>query len=620
MRFYITWLLTICVALFACKKDSKLLPKAIDKGNLSGIITDSFNAPLKGAIITIDGTSVKATSADDGSFTLSEATAGKVKVMVALDNYITGMQEVEVVKDQTTKVTFKLKSGKSFLTADKSDYILPSDSTAQTITVKSNSAWTAASSVAWLKLSETSGEGSKAISFILQPNKTPDERSTYIRLTNGADTALVYVNQDSPIMLLSKGDEDVLLPDSITLGFNKPITVTKITADYQNCISSLKYRYLNGDKGVRFQYGCASLCSAYTFSITVKDRRGLSATMPFKKEYYTYKTVMPGRIVNFWVTDDNQTCWMAIQKGDVIIGPQGNGSLMAMSLKDFKIIKEYPLPKSIVNFTYNAYNKAFYVLTNEPLILKVDPATGNVLKQIPINKLPEDNQIYPEIYPGSINFADNGYGILTCGALKSSGESWRVIESDKDDAMSVHPLRKTQPMLTVVTRNDFDKKYLYLRYPYSLETFILNAETRQTTPFTIPVTGGTPFIVTNKKNNKAFFIQTYEQYIYDFATKAMSKLSYFGHGGLGEFSYRENDEDIIYFFDADKRFNVLNFKNATTLLQFPSSLRDMYYRPIATTDGKLLLVRQDEQFYAFNTSMFPRANSKTSVSKNAFLR
>src|SRR5690606_12549787 len=75
---------------------------------------------------------------------------------------------------------------------------------------------------------------------------------------------------------------------------------------------------------------------------------------------------------------------------------------------------------------------------NDPSIFVFDPENGQLIKTIPVNPLPEDNETIPSIYPANLRFTRSGFGVLNVRRENASGMTWKVLDSSKNDSIYYH--------------------------------------------------------------------------------------------------------------------------------------------------------------------------------------
>ena|GEM_PF-5389416 len=79
----------------------------------------------------------------------------------------------------------------------------------------------------------------------------------------------------------------------------------------------------------------------------------------------------------------------------------------------------------------------------------------------------------------------------------------------------------------------------------------------------------------------------------------------------------------LYAFDANNYLQVLDYKTASTILQFPILSGTNIGQMISATDGKYLIASRGTTVYRFDTELLsPKNGSKTTMvkTKSAFMK
>jgi len=605
-----TLLLLVLLLSFGCKKDEK---EEIYRGTIAGKVSDEFGKPLSDVSVTVDATSLNAKTQPDGSFKIEKIPTGKHQLLAAKKDYISEIKEIQVKKDDEVSYDFTLKAGAPALEISATKTEVSFAASTMTFSITSNSAWMISSEAEWIALSKTSGNGNEELTLTIAENTSPEKRSATITITTGTIKKTLLVNQDSPLKILSVS-LTTPLTDSVVLLFNKAITVNSLTAKNQTCLATLGYRYLENNSGIKFRYSCGKLGGSYPFEIVVKEGNQ-TQTIPFNVDFYTKKIqfYQDWPPPSYFVTDDNKYLWFS---------QWDTKNIKLISVADLKINKEYPVSFNARRLCYNPYNKLIYILSDTPDIYVMDPANGKIIKHIEVNPLPEDNQTYPAIYPETMSFTKSGIGAMSCRTKETNGTEWKVIDSRKDDRIYYHA-EKDRIFGYGDVQINYDRTQLYIIGQYNNSLFSFDPVKNVVKDIPLAVHGLFGFMVPNRKNGNIFFVQTYEQYLYNPDNNYLSYVSYLAHGAKGDFSYRPGEEEIMYLFDTADYLQVLDFKHQSTVMYF-RTIHDMsLFKPITTTDGKYLLMFANDALYQFNIDLFSAAKGKSTTSAkpvNAFSR
>jgi hypothetical protein len=278
---------------------------------------------------------------------------------------------------------------------------------------------------------------------------------------------------------------------------------------------------------------------------------------------------------------------------------------------------------------YNPYNFKIYILglekdavwynsedhqyINIPDIYTLDLQTDQFSKALTIIPDEYDHHESPSIHPYYIGFTSSGHGIVCLKTDSNSGLRWKMIDCTKNDSLYIYPyydniIDEYIDFNSVHMNYNYNK--LYLTQPYGSCNYGIYDETTQKISILQPssTTQGV-FIRPNKKSDKFYAGQLYDQFVID-VDGDLSQISYIDNRkyGSADFSYRANEDDVIYFCDREY-FQVLNYSNGQTLMWC-----DAYYRMrklTTTMDGiHAIMYRRNENttssLYIFDTEYFYR--------------
>jgi hypothetical protein len=591
MRIYILILLLLVCAI-SCKKEKK-----IQYGDLNVSVKDEKDRLLTDFQVKISGNDgfEKQISASE-NYTFEKIPVGQYQVSVSRENYISETKVIEVNDDLISSSVFILKVGKATLEVSESRFEMSSSKTSITLNITSNSDWAISGDVPWIIVAKKNGNGNDNITFDMSENKDDIARTATFEVTCGSISKTVIIIQDFSLKIISSS-LSYPISDSITVLFNKPAVVTSFKSLNTLCMGNMGYKYLPKSSGIKFRYSCARMFGSYPFEITISDGKE-SLKKAFTIDFYTKKIPLPenhpSNLSTYFITDDNKNVWVAAFNSNVV---------RKVNIESFEIETQYTLNIKVHKLYYNAFNKLIYILSSSSAEIQVmDPSDGRIVKVIKIKTLPEDTQAYPEIYPTDIAVTDSGIGALLCGSNISNNVVWKMIDCKKDDLIYYHPEKAKIHIYGSLELNK-DKSQIYIKAAFENRILLLDVKSNGLTEFFNPVSGALGSIVPNKKNDNLLFIQTYEQYLFNQKTNYVSKITYLGHGGQGNFYYGPGEDQIVFMFDADNNFNVFNYRTGETYLKFPT-LTNMYAKPLTTTDGKYLILCYNFTLYKFNTALF----------------
>lgn len=612
----IIWFLIASVffSLISCKKDKE---KLTSRGMIIGMVLSVDNLPISGAKVSLNNEGVSYVYSDErGYYRFNNIDVGDYIVLVAKEKYLSESKKAIVFQDGITKLDFNLQVGEATLEIEKETYDLNYTKTINTVNLKSNTTWLITSSASWLTVNTVTGTGSDLVSIIADENSTDMARVATVTVTAGVRVKLITITQYPKAKLLSVTMTHPIT-DTVILTFNVPVNEVLITSKYNRCVTALAYNKTPMSNEVRFKYSCGRLGQSYPFQITYKDKL-TSYTEDFNVDFFSKRIEFPAIWSSgppaYFVTDDNKLLWFSVFDTQIV---------NKIDLETFKVIKTYTFNFKVRKLVYNPYNKLIYILTNTPDIYVMDPGDdGSIVKQIKLEMIAGENEIYPTLYPQTLAFTSSGIGAMVCGMKESSGTSWKMIDSRKNDLVYFHKEKDKSPWYDRIEIN-YDRSKLIIKAAYTNMLFSFDPVKDEIKDIANPVHGKLGWVVPNKKNDNLYFIQTYEQYIFNPTNSYLSKISYLGNGNAGDFSYRSGEEEIIYAFDTNNFLQVLDYKRQKTLLVFPTINEFYNGKPISTTDGKYLINFTNYTLFRFDTELFEGlidANKIAIKTKSAFVK
>ena len=613
LKIALTFLSVLFVTLQSCKKDKE---KVIPTGIITGVVLSKNDLPLSGVKVSLNNEKQSFVYSDaEGKYTFNSIIVGEYSVLAAKEKHLSESQRVTVTQDGVTKLDFHLEVGEATLEIEKEAYELPYTKSTNTINVKSNTAWMITLSADWLSVNSPIGLGDKTISIVADENEGDEIRTAILTLTAGMNVKVITITQYPKIKLLSVSMTHPIT-DTVILTFSAPVSEVKISSKYELCITDLSYDKTPMSKEVRFKYSCGRLGQSYPFQVTAKDKF-TSYTENFNVDFFSKRIVYPAvwsqGPPTYFVTDDNKSVWFSVFDTQVV---------QQIDMETFTVIKNYSVNFKVRKLVYNPYNKLIYILTNTPDIYVMDPDNGSIVKQFKLEIIEGDNETYPTIYPRALAFTRSGIGAMVCGSNVTSGTSWKMVDSRENDFVYYHKQKDKNYEYGKIEVN-YDRTKLIIKASFSNLLFSLDPVQDVIKDIANPVHGALGGVIPNKKNDNLYFVQTYEQYIYNPVNNYRSNITYLESGNAGDFSYRVGEEETIYGFDTSNWLRILDYKTQKTLLTFPTINEFYYGKPISTTDGKYLINFTNFTLFRFNTELFIVRNQVNKIgveAKSAFVK
>lgn len=429
----------------------------------------------------------------------------------------------------------------------------------------------------------------------------------------------VLTSTSAPLQLTSYegiiGNLDKGIQDSVYLHFNNAIQSITIKSNIDYCQSALNYNYTNNSTNVMFSFGCAALGGNYPFTITATDQNGNSFSKDINVPFYKSKLNVPGFISDYVLINNEK---------EVLIATFAPDKLIRYSVEKDSVLQTYDLSAymSPIKLSYSPYDSKVYIMGTSPGatyrysymtlpdIYTLNLQSGQIVKSITIPADP--NELYPVNIPFNIAFTKNGHGELLLRSNISSALRWRFIDATQNYLVST-------PAGAIGDGDYYDN--LQLNYDQtkiiSTQTYVgscvygvFDGNTQQLTTIKPGSVTRSVFITPNRKNGTIYFGQLYDQFIMDLQGN-MSQISGIDNrsNGTADFSYRPNENDVIYFCD-DSYLQVLNYSNASTIMNTGviTGLRKF----TSTVDGNSAIAYQlsntdvSSSLFIFDTGSFYR--------------
>ncbi len=584
-----TLIFLFLVILQSCKKEK------IYTGSIKGIVVSEYGLPLSGVVIALnDLDQTFAFSDSDGKFLLENVPVGNYSILASRDKFLSEGKTTTVKKDEPTILDFSLKVGETTLEIDKENLDIPYTIEVSSLAIQSNSTWMSSTSADWLTVDKSTGIGDSNITVSAKENETDELRTANLTVTSGGITKVIAVNQSPKIRLLSVS-LTYPITETVILTFNTPVDGYQMTFTRPNSILHLPFISQPPSKEVHFKIGSAKLGESFPFRITTKDKF-LSYTEDFNIDFFSKRITYPaegsGIAPSYFISDDNKSIWFSNFNSQII---------QKIDLKNFTVVNNYKFNFKIREIIYNPYNKFIYALTNTPDIYIINPDNGSIVKRFTLKILPEDSKVYPTIYPQTLVFTSSGIGAMICGSEQSSATSWKMIDSRNNDLVYYHKQSEKFYAYGSISVN-YNRTKLYIKAEFSTSLFSLDPVNDLIEDISPPLDKDFNYIVPNKKNENVYFGHYGQPYIYNPVTKYTSAIAFNSSPGIGDFSYRPGEEEVIYAFSGNI-LNVFNHKTTKKLYSFPSILMSSSY-PVSSTDGKYLIVFDNFTLFRFDTELF----------------
>lgn len=558
------WLTIIILALLRCKEIEDVQPEIL--GSISGKVYNQFSQPLEDVTIRITGNNYeKSIVTENGLFEFKSLRIGQYVLSASKVHYLDMSSTIHITNETPIIQDVQLKTGKAYLNVSDSLVTVTSGQGSMNLKIESNTSWALLSTKDWIGISKKNGEGNNEISISWNKNEDLTLRNGLIEISAGSIRKTIKIIQSSKLQILEylglPGNGKKGIVDSVLVKFNKEIKVKRIIPKWEICQSNLAFTYTNDKHGFKFSYACAALGGVYPFEIEVEDMEGAVSYETINVGFYLKKIEIQGSIVNYFVNEDDNSYWL------ITATPH---RIYKIAMKDLTILKSFDLSFRPKHAALNYLTNELYVMDDSPDITVLSSEYGAVKRVVTVLPETDDHPDYPSIYPYDIKFTKNGLGIILLGSPESSGIRWRVVDSRKNDFMYRHKqfgyVEKNKYAYFADIHFNYDKSKLLLMDPYgSAVIVIFDQYTETLTEYMPPSFTRGAFIKPNRKNSKIYSGQLYNQLIVDPINSYHSLETVLDNrnDGTADFSYKENEPEVIYFWD-NNYIQVLDYSRAFT--------------------------------------------------------
>ncbi|OSZ81166.1 hypothetical protein CAP36_08000 [Chitinophagaceae bacterium IBVUCB2] len=416
------------------------------------------------------------------------------------------------------------------------------------------------------------------------------------------------IQLDSSSFTIGNSEKNVL--DTFVLHYNKPVTVNSILLISNICLPDIGRMIINNGRTVKFyNLLCAFLGRDYKFQVSVKDDVGQIQIDTVKFSYYNRRFPIEGQIMHYSISADNKFIWATTANPNRIV---------CMDIEDTTFKKIFDLSFKPRKFLLNPINQKFYILPypfNEPnkdRIYIFNPLTGNIEKVLTVTKDIYDNPATQiEVY--DLEFGFNGYGVINSGTFESSPSRWRIIDSRFNDSIYAHPewiasnngTGNTfyKEFASLQKNYNGTKIYMQMRFAFP-RAGVLDCVNSNLTTLVFASSNPNHYIVPSKAEDKLFVASYGFQAIYNNGQWGNSSDFDNRTSETAEFSYRQDDNDVIYYRNQDNSYEFVVLDYGLQKVISRKNVLPDFSKINATTDGKYILAQTDGGLYLWYTNIF----------------
>lgn len=606
MKKHFVLIVSLCMIISSCNKKDR-------SGIAEGIVVNEFGQPLEDVTVEVDKSSIKTDSY--GYYSFSNLSAGEYSIMASKSSYLTSVKQVNILPDEINTIDFTLESGDTFIEISDSVINSNAENGSVLILVNSNASWIVECTATWIDFTSQSGNGNGQISVKYSKNTSPTERSDTVIFRSGSVFKTLKITQSSSInitqvrSILGNDEKDIV--DSVYVLFNKPVNVKSIVSEWEYCISDIKYSQTENNHGVKFSYSCAELGGKYPFTISVEDDEGNLLTELIDVAFYRSKIDINATITDFILFDD---------ENKVLISAFNPSMLLWYSIDKDTITDIIDMSSMIspIKLSYNPYNSKVYIMGANPDVYIFDILSNEITKAFTVEPDSLDHPQHPANIPFNMGFTQSGSGVVLLKANGSSALRFKLIDCTNNDSLYIYPyyndtIDEYTDYIDIKANYDFTK--LFMQEPYgSCNYGIFDGIENHISLLRPSSITRSHSVIPNRKGDLFYVRQLYDQFIMDLDGN-MSMISYLDsrHDGKADFSYRENEDGIVYICEAQSfvgnpnSFQILDYNSGTTLLR--SQLIDGLKNFTTTIDGKKAIAHKlnsnaTNSLYVFNTAVF----------------
>ena len=398
--------------------------------------------------------------------------------------------------------------------------------------------------------------------------------------------------------------------DTFVMKFNKLISVESLLSTQPGCEMNLKYNStFDSGKTVKFyDFQCAQLGGEFSIKYSVKDSMGNTLSNTLVLNCYTRKIITGGIAGKYFITNDNNYCW---------ITTSAPNKILYYGINDTTIKKSFNLDFVPLKAVYNYYNDKIYIITaiddyvHRTNLYVINPNNGAIEKTIPI---PAGK--YNEIqFAEDLAFGSNGYGMLKI-SNENSSTFWMVIDTQQNDSIYLHPAllpplnqNSNLASFTFCFPNHDNSKIIALEESGNCRLIILDCFAHTLTEHSTPFSPHcySSYIVVNKKKNDVFMVNFQPldgQFIISNDQIVGISTSFDAYGNsAADFSYRPDESNYIYYLDGHV-IGVVNYNTGQILMStnFEYNLNGI----TATSDGKYFFSEGPDYLKIFDTNLMYR--------------
>ncbi|MCQ2119864.1 MAG: carboxypeptidase regulatory-like domain-containing protein [Bacteroidales bacterium] len=451
--------LLVTFILFSCNGGAEPAPKEPEYADVQGVVTNQVGVTVEGATVTM-GTKGSVTDAQ-GRFKISGLRPGKIQAKIEAEGCDLFTQDVMLKAGADNAFDFTIFSYASVLKVDRTELVIPSESSDYEFKVAYNSDWTVESDADWIRPDKSSGKGGGPVVFHADASFEGEERYATLTFKSAREKIEIPVTQDFPLVVVSAtikiGNEMDEIMDEIIVKLNKP--VQKIYG--VQALNPETCPYIEGmvaPDEVKLT-GLFNLTEDISFLFEAKNNFGFVEDVVVNTQLYKKK------IVPDLPPEEGLVDIMLFNEGKELLAwsyrlLQDDYHLQRIDIESGKAVKDFFFPVRLP-FCHSPYDGKWYTW-NEDKMYTIDFETGNLTTVYTF----ESDEYYGCTYPFNIGILSDGTGLASMYSNLSSAESWRFVDTRGGTITTREPSPSEKNSLGVpysfIIATSFDASKLYL--------------------------------------------------------------------------------------------------------------------------------------------------------------
>ncbi|WPL47082.1 BACON domain-containing protein [Sphingobacterium bambusae] len=458
----------LAVLLFSCDKDTDVAPNSMPKTLLKLAFFDEFaTMPLDSVTFSVPKENKTYTLTQGKSF-IEDLPKGIVEARISKKGFVTQDYKVDFSKRDTINDNIVMQYDDFILDVPQDSLFATKNRKSFSFQVRRNAGFKI-DRPDWVRV-DTSGSSKFSIKIVVTilPNNTQETRQGEIVFTKGGSRRIIPVTQfrkNSVQTAYAKVNDVVSVELEMADEF---IGFPRVERLDEYCLAQVTYQNVEG-KQIDFSNGCVSTLRPNLYKIYLNNKGGVD-TVDFQVTLYDKK-------IDLNVYREQMSDISALGSSTHLYYlDKERKNLGVIDRETFTIVKRINLPVTPKKMVYNAFNKSYYVLSNDEYLRVLDMQRNEIVETIliptdPVNDHPQS----PYNIPDRLHFNQDGLGFMVTVGDNISGNGYRVVKSQENNKMEVlveFPFSNTWDSGVLPNKKDFyfNDAYENAHYTWSAST------------------------------------------------------------------------------------------------------------------------------------------------------